>query len=209
MLSNDDVADILALTSLCPQAEQLLVTGEVSTGYFNNDVLLNMSGCNAVVGHTLFLLTYWKTIKMVKYNSQQLWQQLPQKRLSELFIAECHRLGVRDWTKMYRNFYEGIFHSNKMFGKYVILDDWHETMYVNSVLLFKKDRAFGFDLSQFFSQFSFHGVELHSLSKEQEEELQTIRTSNDYYPTTEELIFLQDLFIKEKENRKIIPFGKR
>lgn len=201
-----DMVCIAGMAKICPISEQILVTGEIAVDRLSDEGLFSICNWNAVTKAPLFLLTDRQTVVMTRYEPQTIWGNLTPNRRAELFVAECHRFGVEYWSSQWPSFYEGVFKLNKMFGKYVVLDNWQDMVYVNAVLLMRKPCAFGIRMTQFFSSFSFIDVELRSLSRGQSAELQEIRTANEELLTNDELLFLSDLYLNERPGQKIINF---
>lgn len=205
-LDEKDLNCIMSMAEVCPETEQILVTGEIAADQLSEDGLISLCNWNNIAEDTLFLLSDRQTVVMTRYDPQIIWNSIPPIRRVELFIAECLRFGVKHWSMQWPDFYEGVFEVNKMFGKYVILDNWQDTAYVNAVLLLHKSCTFGIRMSQFFSVFSFKNVELRNLTEKQETELHEVQTMKKNHLTNDELSFLSDLFLKEKTNQKIIRF---
>jgi len=206
-LSENDVLFILGMAEAYPETEQILVTGEIAMDRLSEEGQIAMLyGWNKTLEDNLILLTDRQTAMMTRYEPQMMWHNMPPKRRAELFEAERRRFGVERWSSQWPTFYEGVFKANDMFGKYVILDNLHDTAYINAVLLLHKANAYGIRMSQFFSTFSFANVELRSLSKEKEARLHEVRAESAELPTLDEMLFLTDLFVEEKTDRNIIHF---
>jgi hypothetical protein len=201
-----DMACISGMAEICPISEQILITGEIAAERLGDEGLFSICRWNNVAKAPLFLLTDRQTVVMTRYEPQTIGRNLTPNRRAELFIVERGRFGVRYWSPQWPSFYEGVFTLNKMFGKYVLLDNWQDTVYINAILLLRKTCAFGIRMTQFFSNFSFNNVKLHSLSKEQEDELNEIKSVEEELLTNDELEFLSGLFLNERPEQKIINF---
>ena len=205
-LDEKDVACISCIPEACPEAEQILVTGEIAQNRLGDYNAALLCIFNNITNSPLYLVTDRRTIIMTRYDPQTIWNNIPSKRLSMLFMDECRRLGVKYWSTQFSSFYEGVFESNKMFGKYVITDNYNDSLFINAILLFRKSCAYGIRMSQFFSDFSFENVKLHSLTNEQETRLHEVWSANEELLTNDEIFFLDELYHDEKHEQKIIHF---
>jgi len=207
-LDEKDVACISCIPETCPEAEQILVTGEIAQNRLGNYNAALLCIFNNITNSPLYLVTDRRTIIMTRYNPQTIWNNIPSKRRSMLFMEECRRLGVKYWSTQFSNFYEGVFESNKMFGKYVITDDYYASFFINSILLFRKSCAYGIRMSQFFSNFSFENVKLYNLTDGQKEHLHEVWSANEELLTNDEIFFMGELFHNKKHEQKIIHFSQ-
>lgn len=206
-LTPNDMGFILNMPEFCPNCEQILVTGEIAINRLEDEDILWFIKLNSLQKQTLFLLTEErKTAMMTRYEPRLVWNYIPPARRAELFMAECRRFGVGYWSAERPDFYEGVFEANKMYGKYVVLDNLDDTLYVNSVLLFRKPFAFGIRMTRFFADFSFAGTELRSLPETQETRRREVWNKEDEMLTNDEMVFLHELYKAGKADEKIVRF---
>ena len=152
-ITKADMECISAMFGVFPIAEQIFITGEITIDSIGDMACMFYIHCNDVFLPPLFSPTDKQTVRMLRYRWSDVLPLLPKERMAKLCMAEVKRLGLEYYSLQWGCFYFGAFTVNKLFGKYIVLDDEMSTMYVNAVLLLKKPGYMCMSLPEFFHGF--------------------------------------------------------
>ena len=208
MLHEEDIKIIQSMGEVCPETERILLTGEISMEAVGevamsafitwNDVCVDPNGKH--YNDALFAGTHFGTIRMRRFASVAgyPYRLLNEIRAQDLMEQEAHRLGLHHWLHEREDFLAGLFEINDLHGKYTILDNYQETMYLNAVTVFCKPWFNEIPPRVFFSApFTFEGIKLIELSEEQKKEAGRVARWDLNYLVNAELQFLHNLVTKK------------
>jgi hypothetical protein len=186
------------IPSKCPMAERLLVSGEMPMGALGDTAVAWLSDVNDALIDPLFIPTANGTMRMTRWSANRVFRAVGKDDMDRILDSEKNRLGIHKLPPTNSAFYQNALEVNFTQEKYApqsgnMVLTAMERYYLNACLVFNNFRMYDILPSAFFSAFTFHGIKLADLTKEQREKRDAI--SNDWYMylTEEQLRFLHTL----------------
>ena len=162
-----DKAVIQAIADRNKRAARIFVTGEIHESYIGEEATRLLISINDTLyegkaqGEPLFVETKADTIRMTRFDPRAVWSCFNPDILVDLIKAEAARLSVPvdPWTMDNFDFYQEMIHVLREKNTDAVpiawkdgeLDDYHNAVYLSSLLLFDKPGYLATPVSEYFA----------------------------------------------------------